>query len=80
MSDAEAIDLLIAASGAQADHRSLDVACGPGMVALGFAREVRFAVGLDMTQAMLDRAKVLQQRQSCSNVECAWGSGELAVP
>src|SRR5436190_3545578 len=76
MSDAEAIDLLIAASGAQAHHRSLDVACGPGMVALQFAKIVQRAVGLDTTQAMLDRAKVLQQRQLCSNVE--WVLGEAA--
>ena len=76
MSDADAIDLLIGASGAQAHHRSLDVACGPGMVALGFARVVRSAVGLDTTEAMLDRAKLLQQRQSCSNVE--WVLGEAA--
>jgi ubiquinone/menaquinone biosynthesis C-methylase UbiE len=76
MSDADAIDLLIEASCAQADHCSLDIACGPGMVALRFAKVVRWAVGLETTKAMLDRAKVLQQRQSCSNVE--WILGEAA--
>jgi ubiquinone/menaquinone biosynthesis C-methylase UbiE len=76
MADADAIDLLIEASRAQSKHRSLDVACGPGMVALAFAKVVRWAVGLDTTQAMLDRAKVLQARQSCGNVE--WVLGEAA--
>ena len=74
MTDADAIDLLIEASGAQARHRSLDVACGPGMVALNFAKVVQHAVGLDTTPAMLNRAKVLQERQSCENIE--WVLGE----
>jgi len=76
MSDADAIDLLIRASSAQAHHCSLDVACGPGMVALRFAKVVRWAVGLDTTQAMLDRAKALHQQQSCNNVE--WVLAEAA--
>jgi SAM-dependent methyltransferase len=81
MSDAEAIDLLIGAAAARAEHRSLDVACGPGLVALQFAKVVQQAVGLDTTQAMLDRAKVLQERQSASNVEWVLGQAdELPFP
>jgi ubiquinone/menaquinone biosynthesis C-methylase UbiE len=76
MSDTDAIDLLIAASCAKDSHHSLDVACGPGMVALAFARVVKHAVGLDTTPAMVARAKVLQQRHSCSNVE--WVLGDAA--
>jgi ubiquinone/menaquinone biosynthesis C-methylase UbiE len=44
------------------------------MVALAFAQVVDFAVGLDAVLAMLDRARVLQNRQSCRNI--AWVLGE----
>ena len=74
MTDGGAIHLLIEAAKADAAHRSLDVACGPGMVALAFAQVVHRAIGLDTTRAMLDRARVLQDRQSCRNV--AWVLGE----
>jgi ubiquinone/menaquinone biosynthesis C-methylase UbiE len=76
MTDGDAIQLLVEAARVDAAHRSLDVACGPGMVALAFARVVHSAVGLDTTRAMLDRARVLQHRQSCRNV--AWVLGEAA--
>jgi ubiquinone/menaquinone biosynthesis C-methylase UbiE len=76
MADGDAIQLLLEAAKTDAAHRSLDVACGPGMVALAFAQVVHFAVGLDTTLAMLDRARVLQNRQSCRNV--AWVLGEAA--
>ena len=74
MADADAIQLLIDAAQAAPGQRSLDVACGPGLVALAFAGVVRQAVGLDTTQAMLDRARVLQVQRGIANV--AWVSGE----
>jgi ubiquinone/menaquinone biosynthesis C-methylase UbiE len=76
MADGDAIQLLVKAARADAALRSLDVACGPGMVTLAFAQVVHSAVGLDTTRAMLDRARVLQHRQSCRNV--AWVLGEAA--
>jgi ubiquinone/menaquinone biosynthesis C-methylase UbiE len=75
MADADAIQLMLDAAKAGPDHRSLDVACGPGLVVLAFARVVASAVGLDTTMAMLDRAKLLQQRQSSLNVE--WIHGDI---
>ena len=74
MADADAIQLLIDAAQAAPGQRSLVVACGPGLVALAFAGVVREAVGLDTTQAMLDRARVLQVQRGIANV--AWVSGE----
>jgi ubiquinone/menaquinone biosynthesis C-methylase UbiE len=76
MADGDAIQLLVEAAKTNAADRSLDIACGPGMVALAFAPVVDFAVGLDAVQAMLDRARVLQNRQSCHNI--AWVLGEAA--
>jgi ubiquinone/menaquinone biosynthesis C-methylase UbiE len=77
MTDSNAIKLLIDAAQAGPEHRSLDVACGPGMVVLAFAGVVREAVGLDTTQAMLDRARVLQQQQSRGNA--AWVLGDAGA-
>jgi len=79
MTDVEAIKLLIEATQAQPAHKSLDVACGPGLVVLGFAEVVSSAVGLDTTQAMLDRARELQRERNIANV--AWVPGEAdALP
>jgi ubiquinone/menaquinone biosynthesis C-methylase UbiE len=53
---------------------SLDVACGPGLVVLAFARAVAHATGLDATQAMLDRAMQLQRSSGIANV--TWRRGD----
>ena len=74
MRDRAAIDLLLASAYAGPAHRSLDVACGPGLVALAFAKVVAYAVGLDATPAMLDRARELQRQAGLSNVE--WHCGD----
>jgi len=42
---------------AGANDRALDLACGPGTLALRFARHVRWIVGLDFTPAILNRAR-----------------------
>src|SRR4030095_14769010 len=55
--DEAALRLLVEASGAGADDTVLDVACGPGLVVAAFARVVRHATGIDMTPAMLSRAR-----------------------
>jgi SAM-dependent methyltransferase len=55
----DALKLLVAASGAEADDLVLDVACGPGLVVAALAAVARQVVGLDLTPAMLDRAREL---------------------
>lgn len=55
----EALRVLVEASGATADDTVLDVACGPGLVVRAFAAVVRRATGIDVTPAMLDRARDL---------------------
>jgi SAM-dependent methyltransferase len=57
--DARALELLVEASGAGPDDAVLDVACGPGLVVAAFARVARHATGIDVTPAMLDRAREL---------------------
>ncbi len=55
----------------------LDVACGGGLVVCAFARRVRHATGIDVTPAMLERARDLARAQGLGNV--SWDLGS-AVP
>jgi ubiquinone/menaquinone biosynthesis C-methylase UbiE len=51
----------------------LDVACGPGAFTLAAAQQVRFARGVDLTDAMLRKARAFQQERSVTNAcfDCA---------
>ena len=57
--DERALDLLVEASGAGPSDIVLDVACGPGLVVAAFARVARHVTGIDVTPAMLARAREL---------------------
>jgi ubiquinone/menaquinone biosynthesis C-methylase UbiE len=59
--DEAALRLVVEFSGAGPDDTVLDVACGPGIIVCAFAKVVKHATGLDLTPAMLDRARTLQQ-------------------
>jgi len=50
------------------DDAVLDVACGPGLLAAAFARRARFVTGIDLTPAMIERAKAHCAAQGLSNV------------
>ena len=56
--DEAALKLIVEFGGAGPSDTVLDVACGPGLVVCAFARVVRHATGIDITPAMLDRARV----------------------
>jgi SAM-dependent methyltransferase len=73
--DEEALALIVAFSGAGPDDTVLDVACGPGIVVCAFARTVRHATGIDVTPAMLDRARALQRDHGLTNV--TWRQGDV---
>jgi ubiquinone/menaquinone biosynthesis C-methylase UbiE len=73
--DETALQLLIGASGAGPTDTVLDVACGGGIVVCGFARVVEHATGIDLTPAMLDRARRLQEEQGLTNV--TWQLGDV---
>ncbi|HEY7647891.1 MAG TPA: methyltransferase domain-containing protein [Methylomirabilota bacterium] len=66
--DETALRLVVEFSGAGSQDIVLDVACGPGLLVCAFARVVRHATGIDLTPAMLERARVLQAEQGLSNV------------
>ncbi len=75
----EALDRIVKLAEAGAEDTSLDVACGPGLLACAFARVVRHAVGIDLTPAMLEQARKTQAAQGLKNV--TWQQGDvMALP
>ena len=74
IADLKALQLLIEFSSAGPDDTVLDVACGGGNVVCAFAGIVRHATGIDMTPAMLDRARAVAREKSLSNV--SWDQGQ----
>jgi ubiquinone/menaquinone biosynthesis C-methylase UbiE len=62
------LEILPQLSGVKPSHRVLDLACGPGFVALEFARHAREVVGVDLTAEMLKQARALARREGFQNV------------
>src|SRR5262245_36115456 len=68
-------ELLLTASGAGPADTVLDVACGPGLMACAFAKVARHVTGIDLTPAMIDQAKVMQQAEGLTNL--TWHVGDV---
>lgn len=75
IADAAALAMIVEAAGAGPDDTVLDVACGGGIVVCGFAPYVRHATGIDMTPAMLERARALAAEKGVANV--SWREGDV---
>jgi SAM-dependent methyltransferase len=73
--DEAALHTVIEFSGAGPDDTVLDVACGPGILACAFAKVARHVTGIDLTPAMLDRARLLQEEQRLTNL--SWRHGDV---
>jgi ubiquinone/menaquinone biosynthesis C-methylase UbiE len=71
----EALEQIVKMAEAGPADTSLDVACGPGLLACAFARAVRHAVGVDLTPAMLEQARKTQAEQGLTNV--TWQQGDV---
>ena len=76
IADAGALAMIVAAAEASPDDLVLDVACGGGIVVCGFAPHVGHATGIDMTRAMLERARNLAAEKGIANV--TWREGDVA--
>lgn len=66
--DEKVLSLLVEATAAGPDDTVLDVACGPGLVACAFGHVARQVTGIDLTPAMIDRARRLAAEQQLGNV------------
>ena len=71
----EALALVVKAATAGPEDTVLDVACGPGLLVCAFAPMVRHATGIDLTPAMLEQARQLQQERGLKNV--SWRQGDV---
>ena len=77
--DEEALARIVDLSGCGPDDVVLDVACGPGVVVSAFAARARSAIGVDVTPAMLARAREVAAERGVRNV--AWQVGDaLRLP
>jgi ubiquinone/menaquinone biosynthesis C-methylase UbiE len=68
--------LILTASGVGPTDTVLDVACGPGMLACAFAEVACDVTGIDLTPAMIERARALQQSKGRTNL--AWHIGNVS--
>jgi len=65
--------------GTNGKDRAVDLACGPGTLTLTFARRVRWICGVDLTAAMLARARRTMLADGTRNVAFAFGDAH-ALP
>ena len=75
IADAAALKMILDAARAGPEDEVLDVACGGGIVVCAFAPHVRHATGIDMTPAMLERARALAAEKGVANV--SWREGDV---
>lgn len=73
ISDTERIERLISVADPSPDARVLEVATGPGYVALEFASFCEQAVGIDLTREPLSIAERTRQERDVSNVHFVQG-------
>jgi ubiquinone/menaquinone biosynthesis C-methylase UbiE len=74
-SQEEFLNLMLEMSGVGPADTVLDVACGPGLVAGAFAARARQVTGIDLTPAMIARARQLQQEKGLTNL--SWQIGTV---
>lgn len=70
----ELVERIVRMAAPHAGDTVLDVACGPGLMTCAFARKAGQAVGIDLTSAMLDQARLLQVERGVENV--SWVQGD----
>lgn len=55
----------------------LDVACGNGTVAFEYAKIVKHVTGIDITPAMIERARIIQKERNLDNLD--WRIGDISA-
>src|SRR3981081_3847567 len=82
------VELATASLALDSESLAIDVACGPGTFTRPFASRVRRAVGVDLTPAMIEKARAEAARAGITNIEfvcCGiygrqcWAGGEGGV-
>lgn len=79
MSSDAIFQLLLEMCAVTAQDTVLDVACGPGLTACAVAKVARHVTGIDLTPAMIERARTRQAEQGLTNL--SWQVGDVyALP
>jgi ubiquinone/menaquinone biosynthesis C-methylase UbiE len=76
VTDPARIELLVEAVDPAPESRVLEVACGPGFLALAFAQRCREAVGLDLTDAPLAIAEKNRRERGLANARFQRGDAD----
>ncbi len=76
ITDAERLARLVGAIEPGADDRALEVATGPGHVAMALAARCREVVGIDLTPAPLEIARRLSRERGIANVRFELGEAD----
>ncbi|MBI4908351.1 MAG: methyltransferase domain-containing protein [Acidobacteria bacterium] len=72
----QALDRIVTIVNSAPTDTVLDVACGPGLLVCAFAPRVQHVTGIDITPAMLDQARQLQQQRALTNITWCHGNVE----
>ena len=75
LSSEEILELMVDVCGVTRRDTVLDVACGPGLTACAFAKAARNVTGIDITPAMIERAKARQADMGLTNL--TWQVGDI---
>jgi hypothetical protein len=78
--DERSLNGLVLLSGADADSRVLDVACGPGFLTMAFAARCRRAIGFDATERFLAMARIEAQHRGLRNASSSWVTRSTRSP
>ncbi len=70
------LELMLKLSDPKQDDMVLDIACGTGIVSGEFARIVSHVTGIDLTPAMIEQARLLQQEKQLENIN--WKIGDVS--
>src|SRR5579862_3040475 len=78
--DADHIEKLVTIVAPRPDARVLEIATGPGHVAMAFAKVAREVVGVDLTEAPLKIAEKMRAERGLKNLSFRHGDVEARLP
>src|SRR5271166_6497050 len=78
--DADHIEKLVSIVAPRPDARVLEIATGPGHVAMAFAKVAREVIGVDLTEAPLKIAERMRAERGLNNVTFRIGDVEARLP
>jgi len=74
-SNESSFQLMFDLTGVNEEDTVLDIACGPGLVTTAFASRAQHATGIDITPAMIEKAKEIQKEKEQTNL--SWKIGDV---